>query len=383
MVDYIKNSYDIFIAHSSQDENQKNLYYKICEKYENSEINIIDVDSDENLNNILHKSILSKINECNLFICILTPECLINSESKETIELKESTALEIESIKIEEPSLNYNVLLELGYALSCIDHEYITLFIDNSCQKDFNKIKPSMISSMKYKTYLNEEDIIEYIDSQFNLFDSEITLNKYICNDKICVSNLKCELSKFLLDDNKTIDDKINIIDDYLDKYYCYEIFELIFIFVNNYINRNKISNCKIKNYFLKILYFYIDRSEILSNKVWINYRKNQEKLINLLELYKYRLFIKFKNIENLQINIIRRYFIIILFELLKLNIFSLKEEVNNIIKFTIENSLQKYQDFVYKLKGLYDNNFHSNHAEFYKDLIESSNNEYNIWYIS
>jgi predicted nucleotide-binding protein len=131
------------------------IFLKLNDKYNNSyknKICIIDVDDKyKGLNDYLCEGILQEINKCNMFICILTP---INSNDGTII-------------------INNNVILELGYAYSCIDKENIFIFIeeDENKKNDFERFIPSMLASIKYNTYITYEDV-DYLSRSKNLSGS-------------------------------------------------------------------------------------------------------------------------------------------------------------------------------------------------------------------
>ena len=108
MVDYMTKIFNVFISHASTEE-QQNLYENIVVHYaDNKNIHIIDVNSrDKGINNNLCDDILSEINKCDLFICILTPIKMNDDPIK----------------------LNNNVILELGYSLDCIGKENIYIYL--------------------------------------------------------------------------------------------------------------------------------------------------------------------------------------------------------------------------------------------------------------
>ena len=159
------------------------------------------------------------VNKCDLFICILTP--IHTDESGKYI--------------------NNNVLLELGYAYSCINKENIYIFIEDDEQKkkDFEKLRPSMLSSFKYKTYITYEDIDDVINQKYNDVEDNYNnnFNKYVLLDKNVVSIIKYEITKILNDDVINIKNKMNKIGYYIQNYKCCDVIEVIFLFIDEYIN--------------------------------------------------------------------------------------------------------------------------------------------------
>ena len=91
-----KVEYNCFISYSSKDGNQEFVFHKICDDI-GKDITILDVDiKDTGINENMRNSVLSNISKCQLFICILTPTYIENGKYE----------------------INYNVMLELGYALN-------------------------------------------------------------------------------------------------------------------------------------------------------------------------------------------------------------------------------------------------------------------------
>jgi hypothetical protein len=94
-------------------------------------------------------------------------------------------------------------------------------------------------------------------------------------------------------------------------------------------------------------------------------------------------LFEKFKRINKIKININRRNFAIIIYELLKTKLFSYKNEIEILLNNSIKNNINgNYEIFIYKLKSLH-NSKNNNEIYYYEDLIASSKNSYNKHYIS
>jgi nucleoside 2-deoxyribosyltransferase len=361
MVDNIPKVLNVFISRANKDEKQQEIYSELCEEYrENVNICIIDVDNIyEGLNNNLCEGILQEINKCDLFICILTP--IHTDESGKYI--------------------NNNVLLELGYAYSCINKENIYIFIEDDEQKkkDFEKLRPSMLFSFKYKTYITYEDIDNVINQKYNdvEYSYNNNFNKYVLLDKNVVSIIKYEITKILNDDVINIKNKMNKIGYYIQNYKCCDVIEVIFLFIDEYINIHQLE------YYLLDWFFNCLSNVILDfDFVWINVKNNQIKLLNLLKLIQYKLFEKFRNINKIKINKNRRNFAITLYELLKTKNFYYRNEVMELLDVSIKNNIHgKYELFTYKLKLLHNCN-NINKKNYYEDLITNSKNSYNTYHI-
>lgn len=152
MVDYKQKIFNLFVSYSSD---QFDIYNNICEKYKDTNINIIDVSEKyTSVNDKLCENILQQINNTHIFISILIP---IKINSKTFINNKEQI--------VETLSINNNVLLELGYAYSCLEFNNISIFIENDeyKKKKFEELRCSMLSQNKYNTYDDHGTLIEFI----------------------------------------------------------------------------------------------------------------------------------------------------------------------------------------------------------------------------
>lgn len=117
----------IFYAHSTNKESIYQTYEKVCNEINKKNDIIIDV---ENKNNsILLEKITESINECDLFICDITPD--YDYENKTFV--------------------NSNVMLELGYAIQKINKNNIILILDTKVSTN-DKI-PSLIKRYHYISY--------------------------------------------------------------------------------------------------------------------------------------------------------------------------------------------------------------------------------------
>ncbi len=71
MVDYKQKIFNVFVSYSND---QFDIYNNICEKYKDTNINIIDVSEKyTSVNDKLCENILQQINNTHIFISILTP----------------------------------------------------------------------------------------------------------------------------------------------------------------------------------------------------------------------------------------------------------------------------------------------------------------------
>jgi len=358
MVENTPKVLNIFFSRANNDDTIFDIYSSLCEKYNNdNKICIIDVDDKYNgVNDKLCEGILQEIKKCDMFICILTP-------------------IYTENIGY---YINNNVLFELGYAYSCIDKENIHIFIENdeNKKKMFEKLRPSMLSSIKYNSYEDIDIIIETKYSDFeNNYDNNF--NDYLLLDNNVISIIKYEISKILNNDNN-IKDKLSKLDYYIVNYKYNDIIEIIFLFIDEYINNNQLAHCALDWFF-----------KFVSNKIldchfykWIYNKNNQIKILNLLRIIQYQLFEKFKHINKIKININRRNFAIIIYELLKTKIFAYKNEIEILLNDSIKNNINgNYEIYIYKLKSLH-NSKNENEKYYYEDLITSSKNSYNKYYI-
>lgn len=357
MVENTPKVLNIFFSRANNDGILFDIYSSLCEKYNNNnKICITDVDDKYNgVNDELCEGILQEIKKCDMFICILTP--IYTEDSGYYI--------------------NNNVLFELGYAYSCIDRENIHIFIENdeNKKKMFEKLRPSMLSSIKYNSY---EDIDIIIEKKYNDFEDNYdnNFNEYILLDKNVVSLIKYEITKILNNDNN-IKDKLNKLEYYCDKYKCYDVIEIIFLFIDEYINTHQLEY-SILNWF----FIFLSNTILDYDFVWFNNKNNQVKILNLLRVIQYQLFEKFRRINKVKINTSRRNFAIIIFELLKTKIFAYKNEVEILLNNSVNHNINgNYEIYIYKLKSLH-NSKNADEKNYYEDLIMNSKNSYNKYII-
>jgi hypothetical protein len=358
MVENTPKVFNIFFSRANNDETIFSVYSSLCEKYDgNDNICIIDVDDKyDGVNDNLCEGILNEIKKCDMFICILTPIYTENSGYY----------------------INNNVLFELGYAYSCIDKENIHIFIEHNEDKKkmFEKLRPSMLSSIKYNSY---EDIDIIIEKKYNDFEDNYdnNFNDYLLLDNNVISIIKYEISKILNNDT-IIEDKLNKLDYYIINYKHNDIIEIILLFIKEYITNNQLAHCVLDWFF-----------NFVSNKIldcclykWIDNKNNQIKILNLLRIIQYQLFDKFKRINRIKININRRNFAITIHQLLKENLFYYKNKIKTLLNDSIKNNINRnYEIYIYKLKSLH-NSKNENEKYYYEDLITCSKNSYNKYYI-
>ena len=370
MVEEAQKKINIFISYSNADEIQYNIFDKICEKYstDNNNISIVDVDNDySGVNDKLCEGILHKIKKSDMFICMLTP---INDNNSIV-------------------NLNNNVILELGCAYDCISSENIYIFIENDeiKKKDFERLRPRMMSSIKYKTYNSTEgeldiiDVIEHKKTEVeNKYKYKYDFNQHILLDKNVISLIKYDMLK-LLNSNKNIKDKLTGLDEYIKQYKHIDIVDLVFLFINQYIVDNQMSSY-VLNYF-----FHFASNNLLDDfwHKWMYQKNNQITTLNLLRIIKYQLFEKFKNNNSYKAHVNRRNFAIIVIELIYTNFFAYKQELTSLLYDSINNYKSiLYNTYVCNLKKLNEaiktNDIKNKHH--YEDLILKAKKCYNKYWI-
>lgn len=155
-----------FYCHSSKNQVVYDLYSNVLDHFneQNSGIEIIDVDTQVNIENLTN-AIFSKINESDIVICDITPD-----QNQDTNEI----------------TINLNVLLELGYAIGSKDFSEIILLVDKGRKDKYDELKPSIISGLKYTTYESIEEIYDIIEkhageynkwSNFMIVERQLTKN--------------------------------------------------------------------------------------------------------------------------------------------------------------------------------------------------------------
>lgn len=361
-MDELKVKYNIFISCDFKNANIYEDYLKLCEHFDlTDKMAIIDVINDypTNFNESLCENILNKINDSELFICIMTPKY---NDEKQIFEISN------------------NILLELGYAISQKKADNIYIFIEQNTEKEFNQIKPSLLMHTKYFKYSDINDIIEFIEKKQCDFinDSGSFYHKKQINDKYLLSLIKYDLIK-ILKSNLTTSNKIKKINNILDNYNHDDIFEIFFDYSDDYISNNQMDNLYIDYCFYQIY--------ILDD--WIYKNNNQKKILNFLNIFIHILFKKFGILKTKQINKNRKNFILLLFELLRSKKFYYKDFIKKIINESLKYSNHTdYEIYVYKLNGLYENILYDTkidkNKQHFEDLIfNSKSNVYNNWCIS
>jgi hypothetical protein len=136
-----------FSNHGNSGNTMEQVDKKINEQY-NEQITICDI-KESRETNLLNK-IFDMIDNCDLFVCDLTPDKLVQNDYDDN--------------KTEYWSPN--VMIELGYAMAKQNKLNIVLFVDN-------KVKiPSMLRGVYYEKFLEEnassDDIFEYIVNNYN-----------------------------------------------------------------------------------------------------------------------------------------------------------------------------------------------------------------------
>jgi hypothetical protein len=155
----------IFYAHSSNRESIYITYDKVA-KYINetcsNQCTIVDVDNN-NDSCMLQEKIFSVMNECDMFICDITPDYALTNQ-----DINDKTKY------IETTYINSNVMFELGYALNHFDNKNIIILLDISVSKKI----PSMLQCFDYNEYeyVNDDEyymkIVELINKKIENFDN-------------------------------------------------------------------------------------------------------------------------------------------------------------------------------------------------------------------
>lgn len=352
---------NVFFSHTQKDNEQYEMHSSLCEIYRCADdIHIIDVDDKyDGVSDTLCDGILQEIKKCDVFIGILTP--LYDNDSGMY-------------------HINNNVLFELGYAYSCIDKENIYIFVkeDEKHKQNFERLRPSMLSSVKYKTYCSHEDIDELIKKKHADFENNSYngFNEHALLDEGVVSCVKHDIIK-MLNDNTTIEEKLHKLHNYVRTYKHNCIVEIVFLFISEYIDDNQLSYCALDwvcDFMSTILddYWY----------KWIYNQNNQIKLLNLLRVVQYQLFEKFRNLNEVRINTNRMNFAILMCELLKHPIMSYKTDLEIVLNNSIHNNVHSdYDIYVKALRAWYaSKSVDEKHK--YEDLILFSKNDYNVYHV-
>ena len=189
----------IFYAHSSNEEDSIYKTFKnICDIIDKDNKIIINVNNSKEA--LLIDAITESINECDLFICDITPDY----EHFDNI------------------LVNSNVMFELGYAYKNIPKENIIILLDENKTKK----RPSILEGYLYTAYLYDSENIDYCDDIIKVINEKI--NDIKQNGKWMYINYKLS-NRFIYLINNLINSKkskfnIKINPDYTK----------IFIFINN-----------------------------------------------------------------------------------------------------------------------------------------------------
>jgi len=168
----------VFYSRSNHNDMSTCFFDKLCQKLQEKDIKIIDTDS--NSSSILLDKILNSIYECDLFICDITPDYILDENN---------------------PLPNPNVMIELGYALSKLDESQIIILLN-----DTTKLRPSMIQGMYYLGYDHKSD-----DSLESVLDEIIKKREHLqeyCSNKGWITKKYTLSDKFL----NTLDNVLDII---------------------------------------------------------------------------------------------------------------------------------------------------------------------------
>lgn len=156
----LKNNFKCFISYSSQNENQVSIVYAILSGV-SSDILILDVNENTDKQMNMGRTVLSYIDQCDLFVCTVTPT---------SVTVKNPSCIEGGGVDVYTLTISNNVMIELGYAMNSLKNGEIQLFVESGSEKDFKRIKPSLIDGDEYKTYTKSECIIQYIQNELDLF---------------------------------------------------------------------------------------------------------------------------------------------------------------------------------------------------------------------
>lgn len=369
MDDGCKKFFNVFISYT-YDGTQETIVDDLYKTFENNkEIGLIDVSKEScGMASSLTENILQQINTCDMIICLLTP--ITNSNSF--------------------PMLNYNLVLELGYAYGCLESDKIHILIeeDEGTKLIYEKIRPSMLSQFKYDTYINYEDIVDLILADKKKYDdaNEIITKRHNClgvQDTGVVSMIKFQILEIL---NKDIQysEKLEKLDYYLENYIHVEIYDIIFSFGFEYIETLQ-PMCYDPNVILWFFDFLINKCMSVTT-YWFCDLKNQKNVLTLFDTIKYKLFWKLRVLDNKEINKIRCKFVVIIMDLLNTKappVFAYKNELENILKESIKKlNDPDFQYYVTLMEQFYTcrRNGNSDIRDLCEDLIMDFDGKYNLF---
>jgi len=143
---------DVFYAHSSHRESGLRLYEEIADYFlsiADRDINILDVDTFPENNNIFLANLVDNMNLADIMVCDITPDFIPPEHiGKKDIDIT--------------PCINSNVMYELGYFECLKDHKNIILIMDNTV----SSCVPSILRGhyiTRYEGIQDKDVIIERI----------------------------------------------------------------------------------------------------------------------------------------------------------------------------------------------------------------------------
>ena len=337
----------IFCSHTA--DNLNTIYDELVEHYNNTEIDIIDVDY------ILKgttpiTNIFNLINTCDIFIADLTPYQKYFCDNNGDKIVYENDYI-----------LNPNILLELGYAISCKKQENIFITIKNDCKIIFDKLIPSMIKSFHISYFDNIDDVIDIIDNndmckkgfRENIF-CDYFYNKII--DSNIISMLKYDTIKKL---NENINDHnkiFDIINDLVPRYIYYDdIVEIIILFLEQKLHTKEKNFTKYVDFFSSIMYNCICES------IWITKDESIKIIKKIISHIDYKLFLKYNNSQDEKYIRSRINYTIMLYDLdKKINI-----DIKSIMTKNIGNlGCNDYKNYISEYKKFISNKHDKNKIE-------------------
>lgn len=365
----LKDNFKCFISYSSQDENQVSIVDAILSGV-SSDISILNVSEKRDKQMNMGRTVLSYIDQCDLFVCIVTPT---------STEVKNPSC--IEGGDVYTLTINNNVMIELGYAMNSLKNDEIQLFVESDTEKDFKRIKPSLIDGDGYKTYTNSECIIQYIKNERDLFylSRYNGVKKYVLQDPVCISRIKYNFFEELSILSSYDVDKV--FDKYLKQYECYEITHMCVLYIQENCARlnTTINNC---------FFYYLIPSLLSPSNKWFSYSKNMSIILEMYRKFKYILFDKYESCNDNDFKNNQMGFVLSLREIL-IQRHWLTEDFKNEAKLLISESVEcdisvDYVTYVYLLEQITKHNSRnkSSSSSKYIKEIESCKNGYNKTYL-
>lgn len=179
----------IFYSYSNNNDISVELYNKINEKL-NEEI--IDVDKSNN-NNQLFNKISNYIDDCNIFVCDITPDYIFNSNDQKLWYPSETNnTIPISDLKY---FISPNVMLELGYYFKINKNNNLILLCDINKTNKISDLIPSMLQGFFIHYYNSSDDeyyksIIESINEINDNYNKEWLIFDYKLSENSEVSIL-------------------------------------------------------------------------------------------------------------------------------------------------------------------------------------------------